>query len=89
MAVQTAAEPIKIAILGVGDNTARIGIQAPRNIRVDRAEIDDRRRKVGGSDLSVGITGRGYQDTKAVCFQKVIAGDPASGDAQDADKARA
>lgn len=33
---------IKIKIIGVSGDRVRIGIDAPRNVRVDRKEVDDR-----------------------------------------------
>ena len=33
---------IKIKIVGISGDRVRIGIDAPRNVRVDRKEVDDR-----------------------------------------------
>lgn len=38
-------EPVTVTVLGVVGNQVRFGIQAPRTISVDRAEIYERKRR--------------------------------------------
>lgn len=42
-------ENIKITILSIGGNQARVGIEAPKEVRVDREEIYERKKKEGNA----------------------------------------
>jgi carbon storage regulator len=38
-------DKITVAILGIKGNSVRIGVEAPKNIIVDREEVSERRRR--------------------------------------------
>ena len=40
---------VEVIVLAVKGNTLRIGINAPRNVRVDRQEVAERRRRERGA----------------------------------------
>lgn len=46
---------IKITVLGISGNQVRVGIDAPKNIRVDREEVRERiAREAAGEAFAVG-----------------------------------
>lgn len=56
-------EDVTVTVLGVVGNQVRFGIEAPRNITIDRAEIHERKRRNGNSHGPSGNAASGPDDT--------------------------
>jgi carbon storage regulator len=58
-------EEVTVTVLGVVGNQVRFGIEAPRSITIDRAEIHERKKRAALSNASGGPNGNVAEGTES------------------------